>query len=192
MDDYFFESIKIETKYTNGWEFYSEDEGTGFNTYTKKISNIPNLSSNISFKIQNVKINYPIRTVWNTIKNVEYRNQWSNFKHNNKASTKNSKFIEKKENSDIIYVETSIKSMIVTDRDYVVERRWMISNDEIYMCSSSIEHKDVPEIKGIVRCNILAQSVYLKKTSDNDCEITFLSWYKTKTKIVLTQKDIFF
>jgi len=113
---------------------------------------------------QNLTLN-----MYGVLLKIENRQKW--------GPTSGAEIIENhhEKNWDVVYVKTIVP--LVSDRDYVVARRWEINDDgsQVIMCAKSIEHEKVPEVKGFVRCNIVIQAAIFNKVKEDETHITLLS-----------------
>jgi hypothetical protein len=76
--------------------------------------------------------------------------------------------IESGEDHDIIYQEASAPSRFVSNRDFIVARRWKTLEDgTVTMVMKSVEHEKFPPKSNPVRAEVVRQAVSLKPMDNN-------------------------
>jgi hypothetical protein len=108
-------------------------------------------------------------TLYDVLHDADYRKVWDDRMISGKV-------IEMLDShNEIGYYSVKVPSPLA-NRDFVTHRRWRadFSKGEWIICNHSVQHKDMPEIKGFVRGeNILCG--YIITRTENGCRLDYLA-----------------
>jgi hypothetical protein len=169
LNDDIFQSIVLQVAKDDGWKL----ESTKGNLQIQRKSIFPD-------KVQAVRViaSVPLKPkhVFQVVLNIENRLHISDH-------TKEAKFVyrDHEHNTDIIYTCVAAPSRLVSNRDFVVGRRWAtlqecgLEGEGYIVAMKSVTRDDCPPKGDNVRGEFIMQALMVKKKDENSSEIRILN-----------------
>uniref|UniRef100_A0AC34QHU4 START domain-containing protein n=1 Tax=Panagrolaimus sp. JU765 TaxID=591449 RepID=A0AC34QHU4_9BILA len=115
-------------------------------------------------------------TVYDVLHDPHYRRHWDKYM----ITSKDIGIINP--NNDICYYSLGAYPPIQS-RDFVMQRSWLDTGHEKYICGHSVCHDDFPPIKGYVRGTIYLTAYFVRTLDEKSCEITYVTHSDPKGRL---------
>eukprot|EP01080_Neovahlkampfia_damariscottae_P007296 gene7296-11615_t len=157
------ESVK-ELDSMDGWKLESENKE--ITTYTKK------LYENTDMKAIKciTTVDFPADLFYKVVLDSDTGHEWS-------PSVEKCNTIEKGDDWSIMYMLNSTPISMVSKREMIIARKFKKIDDDYYVIAKSTTHKDYQVNRKIVRAEVFAQNVRIRKNKDNEkkCDVVLIN-----------------
>uniref|UniRef100_A0AC34GXN6 START domain-containing protein n=1 Tax=Panagrolaimus sp. ES5 TaxID=591445 RepID=A0AC34GXN6_9BILA len=130
----------------------------------------------LMFKARTVFSDVSADIAYDVLHDPQYRTKWDKYMIN----TTDIGILNP--NNDICYYSLGAFPPI-RSRDFVMQRSWLDTGSEKYICGHSVCHDDFPPTKNFIRGTIYLTAYFVKALGPNACEITYLTHSDPKGKL---------
>uniref|UniRef100_A0A7E4VUT0 START domain-containing protein 10 n=1 Tax=Panagrellus redivivus TaxID=6233 RepID=A0A7E4VUT0_PANRE len=157
------------------------DDHTGWaQVYNKKNNSVwtkPAPESGLlMFKARSVFSDVPGSVVYDVLHDPNYRTKWDKYM----IAAKDIGILNP--NNDLCYYALGAFPPI-RGRDFVMQRSWLDTGKEKYICGHSVCHDDFPPQKGLIRGTIYLTAYFVRELGANECEVTYITHSDPKGKL---------